>query len=123
MVCRDFNREFAGADAARRAEQAARDSALSQTRAKEKAAHERYERDLRWVKKTGKKTRVHLAKVKPVPAVYSVDAGFEKLAESDRRITRAETALLLATALRANPKQPSALERAARRADATDASR
>jgi hypothetical protein len=119
LVCRDFNRQFAGAEAAAKAEQAAKAAALGETKAREKAARERYERDLRWVKKTGRKTHVRLAHVKPVPAAYTLDAGFERLAESTRQLTRAETALLLASALRLTPRQLSALERASRRADAT----
>lgn len=123
LVCRDFNRQFAGPDAALKAEQAARDSARTLTKAREQAARDRYEQDLRWVRKTGKKTHVRLARVKPAAPVYTVDAGFEKLAASDRRITRAETALLLASALRAGPQQLSALERAARDAEPAAASR
>jgi murein DD-endopeptidase MepM/ murein hydrolase activator NlpD len=117
LLCRDFNRQFAGADAADAAERSAKAAALSETKAKEKAARERYERDLRWVKAKKLKKKVRLQKVKPVPPVFTLDAGFEKLAQSDRRISRAETALLLASALRLNPARLSALERAARRAD------
>jgi hypothetical protein len=121
-VCRDFNRQFAGDEASRKAEQSARSAALAETKARESAARERYERDLRWVKKTGKKTRVRLARVKPVPPAYTLDVGFEKLAESDRRLRRAELALVLASALRLHPRQLSALERAARRSESAPAS-
>jgi murein DD-endopeptidase MepM/ murein hydrolase activator NlpD len=120
-LCRDFNRQFAGADAAAQAERDAKDAALAATKAKEKEARARYERDLRWVKAKKLNRKVRMQKVKPVAPVYTLDAGFEKLAESDRRITRAETALLLASALRLNSKQLSALERAARRAGTTTA--
>jgi murein DD-endopeptidase MepM/ murein hydrolase activator NlpD len=121
-LCRDFNREFAGDETARQAESDAKAAALSETKARQKAARERYERDLRWVKKTGKKTKVRLAKVKPVPPVFTLDAGFVELAASDRDLKRAEAALLLASALRMDPKRLSLLERAARRADTTTAS-
>jgi len=115
-MCRDFNRQFAGSDAAEAAERAAKAAALAETRAKEKEARARYEKDLRWVKAKGLKKKVRLRKVKPVEPVFTLDAGFEQIARSDRRITRAETALLLASALRLNPSRLSALERAARRA-------
>lgn len=121
-VCRDFNREFAGVEAAGKAEAEAKAAALAETKVREKAARERYERDLRWVKKTGKKTRVRLAKVKPVPPAYTLDVGFAQLAGSDNKLKRAEAALLVAAALRMNPQRLSALERAARRADTTAAS-
>jgi len=120
-LCRDFNRQFAGADAAAQAERDAKAAALAQTKAKEKEARARYEKDLRWVKAKKLKKKVRLQKVKPVAPTYTLDAGFEKLAQSDGRITRAETALLLASALRMNPNQLSALERASRRASTATA--
>lgn len=115
LLCRDFNRQFAGADAAAEAERQAKAAALAATKAKEKEARERYEKDLRWVKAKKLNKKVRLRKVKSVEPVFTLDAGFDKLAQSDRRISRAETALLLASALRLKPSQLSALERAARR--------
>ncbi len=119
ILCRDFNRQFAGADAAAQAERGAKAAAFAETRAREKAAWAKAERDRKWAKAVGKKVRIRVAKVKPVAPTYTLDPGFKRLAESDKRITRAEAALLFASALRMDPKQLSALERAASRASAT----
>ncbi len=116
MLCRDFNRQFAGADAALGAERDAKAAALAETKAKVRAAQARAERDRKWAKAKGRKVRIRVAKVKPVAPVFSLEPGFEKLAESAQHITRAETALLFASALRLDPNRLSALERAASRA-------
>jgi hypothetical protein len=121
-LCRDFNREFAGSDAALKADQDARAAARAETLHREKEARARYQRELKWARKTGRKTHVRLARVKPVAPTYTLDAGFEHLAGSHRELTRAEAALLVASAVRLAPRQLSALERAARRTDVTAAS-
>lgn len=116
VLCRDFNRQFAGPDAAMQAERDAKAAALTETRSKVRAAQARVERDRKWAKAKGRRVRIRVAKVKPVAPVFTLDPGFEKLAESDLHITRAETALLFASALRIDPSRLSALERAASRA-------
>jgi hypothetical protein len=119
VLCRDFNRQFAGGEAAASAEREAKSAALAETRAREKAALEKAARDRKWAKAKGKKVHIRVARVKAVAPTFTLDPGFEKLAESDRRITRAEAALLFASALRLDPNRLSALERAASRAGAT----
>ncbi len=116
VLCRDFNRQFAGADEALQAEREAKAAALAETKSRIKAAQARAERDRKWAKAKGRKVRIRVAKVKPVAPVFTLDPGFEQLAESDRTITRAEAALLFASALRIDARRLSALERAASRA-------
>lgn len=115
----DFNRVFAGEEAAAAAEKEAREAARAQTLAKRKAADEEYARALKAAKAKGagatRHRRVKRAVVKPVAPVITLDPGFEKLAKSDQKITRAEACLLLASALRISSERVSALERAAAR--------
>lgn len=119
VLCRDFNRQFASADAAVAAEREAKSAALAETKAHQKAALEKAERDRKWAKAKGRKVRIRVARVSPVPPTFTLGPGFEKLAESDKRITRAEAALLFASALRLDPNRLSALERAASRSTAS----
>ena len=123
QVCRDFNRAFAGQEAALRAEREAREVAARETVAKRKAADAEYARDLKAAKTKGagatKKPRVKRRSVKPVAPVYGLDAGFEKVAQSKETLSRAEACLLFASAQRLGSTQNSALGRAAARLAAT----
>ncbi|HKQ18890.1 MAG TPA: peptidoglycan DD-metalloendopeptidase family protein [Candidatus Eisenbacteria bacterium] len=123
QVCRDFNRTFAGQEAALRAEREAREVAARETLEKRKAADAEYARALRAAKAKGagatKKPRVKRRSVKPVAPVYGLDAGFEKVAQSKEHLSRAEACLLLTSAKRFGSTQTSALGRAAARLAAT----
>ena len=114
-MSRDFNTQFAGTDAAVEAEARAKSAALAETKAKQKAEYDRVARARKASKAQGK---VSKAKVKAVPAVKPVpvvDPGFEALAKSMKNLTRAESCLLLGTALRMGQERYSALQRAASR--------
>ena len=63
--------------------------------------------------KKAKKPRV--PEVKRAPAIPSLDFGFEALAKSTEKLTRAESCLLFASALRLHSDKVSALQRAAAR--------
>src|SRR6185295_7323325 len=115
QISRDFNRAFAGNDAALAAESRAKSLANAETAARQKAEYDRVARAQKAAKAAGKKSTAkvkHVESVKPVPIL---DAGFEAIAQSKNNITRAETCLLLATALRLGSERFSALERAASR--------
>jgi murein DD-endopeptidase MepM/ murein hydrolase activator NlpD len=94
QLARDFNTQFAGKDKAQDAEREAKRLAANETQARRK----------------GRKTRVDA--VKPVPIL---DPGFESLAQSTKKLSRAEACLLIASALRLGSSNLSALERAATR--------
>jgi len=120
QICRDFNRRFAGADAAALAEKQAVAAALRATATRRKAADADYERALKVSKAKGAGAtaagpRVKRKSVKPVAPDYRLDAGFEGLAQSKSVLTRAEACLLFASAYRMGVTQLSALERAAAR--------
>ena len=51
--------------------------------------------------------------VKALPAIPLLDPGFEALAKSTQKLTRAESCLLFASALRLHSEKVSALQRAA----------
>lgn len=123
QVCRDFNRAFAGQEAALRAEREAREVAARETLEKRRVADAEYARALKASKAKGagatKRQRVKRRSVKPVAPVYGLDAGFEKVAQSKENLSRAEACLLLASAKRFGPTQSSALGRAAARLAAT----
>jgi len=131
-LCADFNRVFAGPEAADRADRAARDAALAETAARRKAAEEEFERALRMATSkqkvpgsgkgaagatpgAGVTKRVKRRHVQPVEPVPRLDAGFEAIANSDRNLSRAEACLLLASAFRLGSERTSALEQAATR--------
>lgn len=114
-MCRDFNRQFAGDDAADEAERQAKVLAASETKVKRDAEAARVARARKAAKAAGKKSTVRLAVIKPVKPVPRLDLGFESLAQSKKTLTRAESCLLLATALRLGAERYSALERAASR--------
>jgi len=122
QVCRDFNRTFAGQEMALRAEREAREVAARETVEKRRAADAEYARALKAAKAKGagatRKPRVKRRNVKPVAPVYGLDAGFEKVAQSKERLSRAEACLLLASAKRFGSTQSSALGRAAARLSA-----
>lgn len=119
QICRDFNRQFAGADAATRADKEAVATAARETLVKRKAAEAEYARALQASKTKGagatKKPRLKHKTVKALAPVYRIDAGFEELAQSKGILTRAEACLLFASAHRLGSTQISALERAAAR--------
>jgi hypothetical protein len=100
LLARDFNSEFAGRDEAERADREAKKLASDETAAKRKHARRR-------------------AKVDPVKPVPILDPGFESLAQSTKKLSRAEVCLLIASALRLGSSNLSALERAATRAAKT----
>jgi len=107
QLARDFNSEFAGREEAERADREARKLASDETDARRKAA-----------RKSGKSAR-RASKVDPVKPVPILDPGFESLAQSSKKLSRAEVCLLLASALRLGSSNVSALERAATRAAKT----
>jgi murein DD-endopeptidase MepM/ murein hydrolase activator NlpD len=116
-LCSDFNRVFAGEDAAVRADQQARLAALAETAAKRKAAEDGYARASQARKSAGVHARKRLKRpvVKPVMPEPRLDPGFEAIAQSDQSLSRAQACLLLASAFRAQHERASALERAAMR--------
>lgn len=121
-LCGDFNRVFAGPEAADRAKQEALNAALAATAAKRKAAEEEYARALKAssaAAATGKagavKKRVKRQVVKPVSPIPRLDPGFEALTRSDRSLSRSEACLLLASGFRIGQERVSALEQAATR--------
>ncbi len=116
QVSRDFNRQFAGAEAALAVEKEARAIAAAETKSRRKAEALRVARAQKAAKAAGKKSRVKAKTVKPVAPVPLLDPGFDSLAQSEKGLTRAESCLLLATALRLGTDRISALQRAATRA-------
>ena len=115
QICHDFNRQFAGADAARKAEQEAEAKAAAETHARMKAESERVAKARAKARAAGKKSTVKAKPVKPATPVPTLDPGFESAAQSKQDLTRAESCLLLATALRMGSERYSALQRAADR--------
>jgi len=116
-LCSDFNRVFAGEDAAVRADREARAAAIAETAARKKAAEAEYARATRASKAPGAhiRKRVKRPVVKPVAPEPRLDPGFEAIAQSDHGLTRAEACLLLASSFRLGHERTSALERAAAR--------
>lgn len=115
-LCSDFNRIFAGSDAAERAQREARTAALEETAARRKAADAEYARAVRAQKAQGTvRKRVKRPVVKPVTPAPRLDPGFEALARSDHDLTRAEACLLFASSYRLGQERLSALEQAASR--------
>jgi murein DD-endopeptidase MepM/ murein hydrolase activator NlpD len=119
-LCADFNRVFAGPEAAARAQQEALNAALSETAARKEAAEAEYARALKAAESRAgaggaMKRRVKRRVVKPVQPVPRLDPGFEALAQSDRPLSRSEACLLLASGFRIGHERTSALEQAARR--------
>lgn len=113
-VSKDFNRQFAGGDAADRAEREAKSAAAEETRLKKKAEEDRVAKAKKQAKAAGKKpSRVKAKPVKPVKPAPILDPGFESLAQSEKKVTRAEVCLLLASAMRPAKERYSALQRAA----------
>lgn len=113
QVCLDFNLQFAGPDSAKAAMARAEAAAAAETNARKKAEAVRVARAVKAAKAAGKTTRVKAKPVKPVKPVPLLDPGFESLAQSKKELTRAESCLLLATALRLGQERVSALQRAA----------
>jgi hypothetical protein len=113
QVGQDFNRRFAGEDAALAAARKARLAAAKETEARKKAEADRVASARKAAKAAGKKSRVKARTVPPVVPVPVLDPGFEALAQSKKNLTRAEGCLLLATTLRAGSERMSALQRAA----------
>jgi len=120
----DFNRVFAGADAAELADRQARAAALAETAARRKSAEAAYARALRAAKNLHGRShkRVKRAVVKPVAPTARLDPGVQALAQSDHRLSRAEACLLLASAFRLGNERASALEQAAARVSAASSS-
>jgi len=114
-VSRDFNREFAGPEAAVQAEAKAKSAANAETKARVNAEYNRVAKARKAAKAQGKISKVKLKKVAPAKPKPILDPGFEAFAQSNHELTRAESCLLLATALRMGPGRYSALERAATR--------
>jgi murein DD-endopeptidase MepM/ murein hydrolase activator NlpD len=115
QMSRDFNRAFAGEDAAVEAEAKAKSLANSETAARQKAEYARVARVQKWAAAAGKTTTVKVKRVEVVKPMAILDPGFEAIAQSKKNISRAESCLLLATALRLGAERYSALERAASR--------
>ncbi len=115
QISRDFNREFAGADAAVAAEAQAKSLANAETKARRDAEAARVARARKAAKAQGKKSVIKAKAVKPVKPEPLLDPGFEAAAQSKQNLTRAESCLLIATALRIGKQRYSALETAATR--------
>ena len=115
QMSRDFNREFASQDAAVEAEAKAKSLANADTAARQKAEWARVARVRKWAQAAGKTTTVKVKRVEATKPVPVLDPGFEAIAQSKKNISRAESCLLLATALRLGSERYSALERAASR--------
>jgi murein DD-endopeptidase MepM/ murein hydrolase activator NlpD len=115
QMSRDFNRAFAGDEAAVEAEAKAKSIANAETQARQRAEYARVDRARKAAKAAGKTSTVKVKKVDSVKPVPILDAGFTAIAQSKKEITRAQTCLLLATALRLGAERYSALERAASR--------
>jgi murein DD-endopeptidase MepM/ murein hydrolase activator NlpD len=112
----DFNRQFAGREAAEKAvadAKAKSDADYRDRKKKAEAERARLAKAAKAAKAKGKKVRVKVPVVKPTTPVPLLDAGFEALAKSTRKLTRAESCLLLASALRVKNDKLSALQRAA----------
>lgn len=114
-LSRDFNREFAGPEAAAAAEKEARSIALAETAKLKKEAAARAARAAKAARAQGKRVRHAAPKVPPVKVKPLLDPGFGSLAQSAKSLSRAQACLLLASTLRLAPSQLSALERAAAR--------
>jgi butyrate kinase len=115
QMSRDFNRAFAGSEAAVEAEAKAKSIANTETQARQRAEYARVARARQAAKAAGKTSTVKVKRVDSVKPIPILDAGFAAIAQSKKDITRAETCLLLATALRLGAERYSALERAASR--------
>ncbi|HET9950544.1 MAG TPA: peptidoglycan DD-metalloendopeptidase family protein [Candidatus Eisenbacteria bacterium] len=111
----DFNRQFAGDEAARAAIAEARAKSEADYRARQKQAAAERARLARAAKAKGKPVRVKSKPVKRLPFIPPLDPGFEALAKSTERLTRAESCLLFASALRLHAEKVSALQKAASR--------
>lgn len=114
----DFNRQFAGIEAAEKALVEAKAKSDADYRARKKQAEAervRLTKAAKVAKAKGKRVRVKVPAVKPRPAIPPLDPGFEALAKSTRKLTRAESCLLFASALRLHSEKFSALQRAAAR--------
>jgi len=115
LLCHDFNRQFAGDEAASTADLMARRLAANETVKRQKELTASAAKQAKLAKARGKPVSVKTPKVSPVKPVPLLDPGFESLAQSKKPLSRAEACLLLASALRMSPAKLSALERAAAR--------
>ncbi len=97
------------------AEARAKSLANSETAAHQRAEYARVARVQKWAKAAGKTVTVKAKRVESVKPLPILDPGFEAIAQSKKNISRAESCLLLATALRLGAERYSALERAASR--------
>lgn len=111
QLARDFNQEFAGREKALEADRESRKLADDETAARRKEAVARA-KAARLRGKPGPRRAIKVEPAKPVPIL---DPGFESLAQSDKKLSRAELCLLIASALRLGSSKVSALERAATR--------
>ena len=116
QLAHDFNVEFAGKDEAKTADLEAKKLAADETMARRKEALAAYERRAKAARARGALPPKRRIKVEPVPPVPILDPGFQSMAQSDKKLSRAEVCLLLASALRIGSSNVSALERAATRA-------
>jgi hypothetical protein len=110
-VATDFIRQFAGDDIAGRALEAAKAKAVAEFELQKKTAAQERARLARVAKKKGKKPR-GVPAPKLGPALPELDPGLEALAQSKKKLTRAESCLLLASATRLAAGRASPLERA-----------
>jgi len=119
QLARDFNMEFAGRDAANEAEQESRRLAAAETMELRRDAAARDERRAKAARERGAPPPRKRSKVEAVKPVPMLDPGFDSLAQSKEKLSRAEVCLLIASALRIGSANLSALERAATRAAKT----
>jgi murein DD-endopeptidase MepM/ murein hydrolase activator NlpD len=110
-VATDFIRQFAGDDVAGRALEAAKAKAVAEFELQKKTAAQERARLAKVAKKKGKKPR-GVPAPKLGPALPELDPGLEALAQSKKKLTRAESCLLLASATRLAAGRASPLERA-----------
>ena len=115
QLARDFNAEFAGRDAASEAEQESRRLAAAETAELRKDAAARDERRAKAARERGAPPPTKRTKVESVKPVPMLDPGFDSLAQSKEKLSRAEVCLLLASTLRIGSANVSALQRAASR--------
>lgn len=114
-VSRDFNSKFAGSDAAVEAEAKAKSAAVAETKARQKAEYDRVARARKAARAQGKTSKAVVKRIPAVKPMPLLDPGFDAMAKSKENLTRAESCLLLATAIRLGQERYSALERAASR--------
>jgi murein DD-endopeptidase MepM/ murein hydrolase activator NlpD len=115
QLARDFNQEFAGREEAQEADRQSRRLAADETAARRKEAIAAANLRAKAAHQRGRPAPKRAIRIEPVQPIPILDPGFESLAQSDKKLSRAEVCLLIASALRLGSSKVSALERAATR--------